>query len=239
MTLQVFCFPFAGAGATLYRSMTLPTGCAVNLVSLQPSGREERFAEPLYADLGVAIDDLTAQLATAWQGGPFAMFGHSFGAVLAFEVTRRLHQTGRPLPQQLLVSGSQAPGTLLIRNVASLTDDEFVADVERLAGYEHPALADPDLRELVLPAMRSDVTLHEAYRPSAITPLPVPLVVLRGRNDALVSRADCDGWCTCTSAGWQYVEPEGGHMYLIEDPQAFPRLLARLCQGSVVEGAPA
>ncbi|BFO18436.1 hypothetical protein SHKM778_48240 [Streptomyces sp. KM77-8] len=112
------------------------------------------------------------------------------------------------------------------RHSAGLDDEEFVARVEQLAGYVHPALADPDLREVVLPVLRSDVELHESYRPADGEPLPVPVTVFRGESDHLVTEEDCRGWADVSTEGRSLVEFEGGHMYLAEDPLAVLRAMA-------------
>lgn len=223
--IPILCLPYAGAGATFYRGWPAPPA-GIELVPLQPAGREERYHEDPYTDLESAVADLSKLVAPYAGAGPYALFGHSFGAILAYELARALPAAGLPAPGRLLVSGSAAPGVPLGRHSAGLDDEEFVARVEQLAGYVHPALADPDLREVVLPVLRSDVELHESYRPADGEPLPVPVTVFRGESDHLVTEEDCRGWADVSTEGRSLVEFEGGHMYLAEDPLAVLRAMA-------------
>jgi surfactin synthase thioesterase subunit len=152
------------------------------------------------------------------------LFGHSFGAVIAYEIARRLTEDHDWPPAHLVVSGSLDPTAPVGDRSAGLADDEFVARVEELSGYSHPALADPELREVLLPVLRYDVQQHEVFRRDGVPPLPVPITGVRGASDALVSKADCAGWATVTSAAFELVELPGGHMYLTEDPAGLLRL---------------
>ncbi|HEV2738184.1 MAG TPA: alpha/beta fold hydrolase [Candidatus Elarobacter sp.] len=219
----VFCFPYAGAGASVYRGFTSPAAAGIAVAGIQLPGREELFDEEPYATIGVAAADLAAQVLESARGRRYWLFGHSFGAVLAFEVARRLCGSRAAAPQRLVVSGSVAPGTSLGRSSSGLTDDEFVARVEQIAGYAHPALNEPELRELLLPALRVDVALHESYRPASAAPLDIPITALRGTVDTSVSAADCAQWAAWTSNDFAYMEIGGSHMYLVEDPAALIR----------------
>ncbi|MER6168269.1 thioesterase II family protein [Streptomyces violaceorubidus] len=225
--IPILCLPYAGAGATFYRGWPAPPA-GIELVPLQPAGREERYHEDPYTDLESAVADLSKLAAPYAEAGPYALFGHSFGAILAYELARALPAAGLPAPGLLVVSGSAAPGVPLGRHSAGLDDEEFVARVEQLAGYVHPALADPDLREVVLPVLRADVDLHESYRPADSEPLPVPVTVFRGAFDHLVTEEDCRGWADVSAKGCSQVEFEGGHMYLAEDPLPVLRAMAEL-----------
>jgi surfactin synthase thioesterase subunit len=231
----IVCLPFAGAGASFYR--TLPAAPPeVAIVALQPAGREERYAEGPYPDLGAAVRDLTAAAKPISEAGePYIVFGHSFGALLAFEITRALSAGGWPPPARLVVSGSAAPGTPLGRWSSDLTDDAFVARVAEIAGYMHPALADADLREVVLPLLRSDVELHERYQPASNLPVTVPITAVRGSHDHMVSADDCAGWVRWSTAECTVVELPGGHMYLAEDPAPVVEMFAYLAGVSIAE----
>ncbi|MGW8554473.1 thioesterase II family protein [Streptomyces tubercidicus] len=225
--IPILCLPYAGAGATFYRGWPAPPA-GIELVPLQPAGREERYHEDPYTDLESAVADLSKLGGPYAEAGPYALFGHSFGAILAYELARALPAAGLPAPGLLIVSGSAAPGVPLGRHSSGLDDEEFMARVEQLAGYVHPALADPDLREVVLPVLRADVGLHESYLPADGEPLPVPVTVFRGASDHLVTEEECRGWADVSTEGCSQVEFEGGHMYLAEDPLPVLRAMAEL-----------
>jgi surfactin synthase thioesterase subunit len=236
VTEMLFCLPHAGSGASFYRAWNPPADLGFTLYPVQLPGREELFAEPGYRDLDDAVTDIAGRIAdTVGRGDRVSLLGHSFGALLGYEVAHRLRALGGVELGRLVVSGSADPFSPLARISADLPDDEFVARVEELAGYVHPALSDPDLRDLVLPALRADVRLRESYLATAETPLPVPITVLRGQDDQLVSRAQSLGWQRASSVGCTLVELPGGHMYLAEQQAPLFDVLRRLASQEAVD----
>jgi surfactin synthase thioesterase subunit len=213
------CLPFAGAGASFFRPWSGRALDGLDVVALQLPGRERRVAEEPYRDVGAAVDGVLLQLREQCAGaGAVVLFGHSLGAVLAYELARRLAGPGSAGPRllRLVVSGSPAPSAPRTYRATGLPDHEFLRRVEEFAGYSHDALADPEMRELILPTLRADVEMHEGYRSAAAAPLPVPVTAVRGRTDALVTAAQIEGWREVTAAGFRAVELEGGHMYLAD-----------------------
>lgn len=235
MTDKLFCFPYAGGGASFYRAWTPSRDIGFELHPVQLPGREELFAQDLYRDIDRAADELAGGIARSL--GPadtVSLFGHSFGAVLAFEVARRLVDF---VPvRHLVVSGSAGPLVPLAREAADLNDDQFVARVEQLAGYTHPALADRDLRDIVLPALRADVELHEAYLARDLAPIPTPITVVRGETDHIVSHHEAEQWAAATTDHCEVVALPGGHMYLVDDPESLFDLLRRVSSVPVGRG---
>ena len=235
----VLCLPFAGAGASffrLWRRLDVP-GVAVE--PLQLPGREERLAEAPCTDVGTAVAGLLPAALEATHRRPVALFGHSLGAVLAYELARALVDRCPDRVAHLFVSGSPAPWDGRTERATGCPDEEFVARVERFAGYRHPALGIPELRELLLPALRADVQMHEHYVPSAAGPLPVPITCMRARGDHLVSAAQAGRWREATSARFDAVEVDGGHMYLADDPGLVLGVIARTLGHDPVEAADA
>lgn len=241
--LPLLCVPFAGAGASVFFPWTRWPLAEVTVVPVQLPGKDKRFGEPPFTDvveaaLGLAgeipalvgeIPALDSELPTL--AGEVALFGHSLGAVIAYELAHRLASTGTVLVRQLFVSGSPGPFTQRELRATGLSDDEFLARVQRIAGYEHPALADPDGRELLLPMLRTDVEMHERYTPSTAAPLAVPITSIRGAADDMVSAREAAQWAEYTTGPFDLVELPGGHMYLTESPDEllalFDRTLAR------------
>jgi surfactin synthase thioesterase subunit len=126
------------------------------------------------------------------------------------------------------VSGSPAPRSCRIERATGLDDAGFLKQVERFAGYRHSALADPQMREMLLPILRADVEMHESYRPRHDEPIDVQVTALRGATDDLVSQKDAAGWAGVTSARFRQVELPGGHMYLVESARTVLQLIARV-----------
>ncbi|MEU9304034.1 alpha/beta fold hydrolase [Streptomyces sp. NPDC048269] len=218
MTHSLMCLPFAGGGAGFYRAWKDLPADAPRVVPVQLPGREELFLDEPFRDAIAAADALAPRLAELAEGRPTALFGHSLGAVLAFEIARRLERDPAVELTHLYVSGSPGPWTGRARRATGLDDEAFLARVQEFAGYEHDALADPDMRELLLPILRADVEMHESYRPASDEPLRTPITSLRATEDALVTRAEAEEWRQATTGTFRLVEPAGGHMYLTESP---------------------
>lgn len=226
--LPVLCFPFAGAGAGVFRRCREYPSDVVRICPVQLPGREERYGEPPYTDVGQAVAGLLPDLLAALDGAQqVALFGHSLGAVLAFEAAHQFALAGRPEVVRLFVSGSPGPWTGRTRRATGLSDEAFLDRVREFAGYTHPALEHPELREMLLPTLRADVAMHEHYRPPAGHPLDVPITSIRGADDELVSAAEAREWVAATTIGCTVVEPAGGHMYLVDTPAELVRLLER------------
>ncbi|TDV37797.1 thioesterase II family protein [Actinophytocola oryzae] len=237
MSAILFCCPFAGAGASFYRSWAPPANSGIRIVPVQLPGREEQFTRPAHQRMEEAAADVLDQVqAAAAPDDDLALFGHSFGAALAFDVARRLVARGGHRLVRLFVSGSAEPLTPLEDDSSGLRDDEFVARVAEIAGFSHPALADPQLRQILLPALRADVHMRESYRPGAVAPLPVPVTAVRGETDHLVSAEDCAGWARVTSVGCDVREVPGDHLYLAEDPGPLLELIAEVLSGAGLPG---
>ncbi|KOG33445.1 thioesterase II family protein [Streptomyces resistomycificus] len=217
-TTKLVCLPYAGAGASFYRPWAALAGVALEILPLQLPGRERLIDDEPHRDVHSAVDGLVAQLRGRLGAGDHrvALFGHSLGAVLAYELAHRLVAEPGVELTHLFVSGSPEAAQGRERRATGLSDEAFLAQVGEFAGYHHPALDDPEMRELVLPTLRADVEMHENYLPSTRLPLDAPLTVIRGEDDDLVTRDDAASWSKATGRDFDHVELPGGHMYLTE-----------------------
>ena len=223
---RLFCFPNAGAGASSFRGWTSSLPDAVELVPVQLPGRESRFAEPPFTSLEPLVDTL-AHVLRPWLDQPFAFFGHSMGALIAFELTRRLRQDGQPLPSQLFVSGHRAPhlphlGPRFHRQ----PDDVLLREMRRLGGTRQEVLQDADLMRIVLPTLRADWTLWETYHYLADSALAVPITVFGGADDTEASYFELRAWQQQTCAAFRLRVFPGDHFYLASARQLFLAALA-------------
>jgi surfactin synthase thioesterase subunit len=227
-SVHLVCFPYAGAGAAAYRPWVplLPPG--VELWAVELPGRATRIAEPALADLAALADEL-ASAVQADVPAPFALVGHSMGALLAFEVCRRLVRAGAALPTRLVVSGRRAPQ--LPRNrasIASLPDVELARVIaERYGGIPDPVRREPELMSLFLPTLRADLRALEGYGYAAGPALPVGITALAGAADDNAPPADVAGWEEQTSAGFALHTFAGGHFFIHEQREAVVALLGR------------
>lgn len=189
---RLFCFPFAGGGASGFRGLAphLPPGTEVCAVQLP--GREDRYGEPGFVRIDAAVTALARELAP-WFDRPFAFFGHSMGALLSYELTRRL--AGGPLPTHLVVSGRRAPHLAGRRRpLHALPLDQMKADLRDLQGTPSEVLDDPELMELVEPILRADFEACETYVHTDGQPIDVPLSAFGGSDDPEATREELEGW---------------------------------------------
>ncbi|MFI9123642.1 thioesterase II family protein [Streptomyces bikiniensis] len=218
MPHSLICIPFAGGGASFYRTWKPLPDRTPHILPVQLPGREEMFIEEPFRDVSDAAEALAPQIADQVSSGPVALFGHSLGAVIAFELARRLERNSEVRLTHLFVSGSPGPWSRRTQRATGLPEDRFLAQIQEFAGYRHDALSDPDLREILLPVLRADVEMHENYKPDSDTPLRTPIISLRGTDDHLVSRIQAEEWSQATTSDFRLVEVTGGHMYLAESP---------------------
>jgi medium-chain acyl-[acyl-carrier-protein] hydrolase len=194
--LRLFCFPYAGLGASVYRSWAGALGTSVDVLAVQLPGRETRQFETPCLDV------------------PFVLFGHSMGGALVFEIASRLRdQAGL---QRVFVSARRAPHLSdPLPPVCHLSDPEFVTAIQRrYAGIPQEVLDSPDLLELLLPRLRADFELLETYRSDSPRPLPCPLSVFGGVADTTVKRAELEAWEAYSGGQFRLRMFDGGHLFL-------------------------
>jgi len=224
--LPLVCFPYAGSGASCFLPWSRLPDLGFEVLAVQLAGREDRCEEEPHTEVAAAVADLLPELEAALDGERrVALFGHSLGAVLAYETAQRLVRDGIAEVARLFVSGSPGPWSGRRERAAGLDGQQFLDRVQELAGYRHPALDHPQLRELILPALRADVVMHESYRPSWPGPLEAPITALRGVDDALVSREQAREWRRATCRDFRLLELPGGHMYLVDSGAGVARAL--------------
>ncbi|WP_282796716.1 alpha/beta fold hydrolase [Streptomyces sp. CC224B] len=212
----LLCVPFAGAGASFFHPWRAHAADRWRVVAFELPGRERRMLETPYRNVvEAAAKEVDAIAATLDDGAPVVLFGHSLGAVLAYELTHLLSARGVPV-ERLVVSGSPGPWTQRERRAAGLPDEEFLARVEEFAGFRHEALDHPEMRELILPVLQADCEMHENYVPSTDEPVSVPICSLRGDHDGLVTAAEAQQWQKATTGAFSYAELPGDHMYLVD-----------------------
>ncbi|MCW8092491.1 thioesterase II family protein [Alteromonas sp. ASW11-130] len=218
--VQLVCLPFAGGGASFFNEWQLEAK-DFDIYGVQLPGREKRFMEPAYTCAHEAAKHVVELLeADTDSTRPTLIFGHSLGAVLAFEVTRLLEKKRFYPIVALVVSGSPDPWTQRDSRASDAQDDdEFIKKVLEFSGYAHAALEEPMMRELLLPTLRADVQMHENYAPLNTQPVQSPVLVLRGDKDSLVSANVVEKWQSASEAEVRFKELCGGHMYFTDKVQ--------------------
>lgn len=213
--LRLFCVPYAGGSASAYRGWGDGLPASVEVCAVQLPGRETRYGEPLLTDARTAAAAL-AQAITPLLDRPFAFFGHSLGALVAWETVLALgRQRGGPAPAALLVSGHRAPHLPREqRPIHALPDDLFVDELRRLDGTPAEVFEDPELMALVLPQLRADFQMAETYEPAPTPPLSCPVVALGGSDDDRTPREALEAWRQSTTGPFDVRVFPGHHFYL-------------------------
>jgi surfactin synthase thioesterase subunit len=212
--VRLFCFPYAGAGASVFHTWPALVPASVEVCLIQLPGREGRLLEPACSELPVLVERL-GHAVGPWLDRPFAFFGHSMGALVAFELARTLRKGTAAEPAHLFVSAHCAPhlrtrGPLLHR----LTDSELLLRLRQLNGTPDEVLASVELMRLLLPTLRADCRLCETYEHSPGEPLACGVTALGGREDAAVAGAELEAWRRHTRGPFDVQMLPGDHFYL-------------------------
>lgn len=222
---RLFAFPYAGGAATVFHTWPAGLPADVELVALALPGRSFRLRERSFTRMAPLVDELDRQLAP-FLDRPFAFFGHSMGAAIAHELTQRLRDRGRALPERLFVSARRAPHIPAPGDpLHTLPDREFMIALRDHYNTPAEVLQNRELQELVLPALRADLELLETWTSVARPPLPVAIAAFAGAADRGVPLADVEAWRQHTAAGFTLDVLPGDHLFL---HSAQPQLLARL-----------
>jgi pyochelin biosynthetic protein PchC len=168
-----------------------------------------------------------AEALVPFLGAPMAMFGHSMGASAAHEVALRLEQRHEFTVDKLFVSARLPPKHIKPRNLHAKGEDAILADVRRLGGADSAILDDPDMRALMMPAIRADYRIADTYQPGALPPLGSPVVAYVGDRDPDVSAWQARDWSEITGGGFDIATFPGGHFYLIPSEAELVRDLVR------------
>ncbi|MGW5050388.1 thioesterase II family protein [Actinokineospora sp. NPDC004072] len=215
--VRLVCFPHAGGTAAAFRGWGAHVPADVEVLAVRYPGRQDRIAEPLIEAMAPLVEAIAAAMPT---DRPLVLFGHSMGASVAHEVARSL---ARP-PLLLAVSGRRPPHLLRVRDVVG--DAAIIADVKRLGEANTEVLDHPDLRDLVMPAIRADYQIVRTYTPGPLPPIAVPIAAHTADDDPEVSAADMRGWAELTTEEFDLTLWSGGHFYLVEHEAA---LVAHVC----------
>lgn len=214
--VRLYCFPFAGGGASIYRRWGTELPDPIEVRPVQPPGREGRIGEPAFRSVGPLVEALAGALPDdLGEGLPFALFGHSMGALIAYELVRLLRRQGRPEPVRLLVSAHRAPQQPPPEDpIHGLPEDEFRQRLRELNGTPEAVLAHPELMELLGPLLRADFALNETYVHSAGEPLSCPITAFGGDADEGVTTDDLRLWSRVTRGPFHLHVYPGDHFFL-------------------------
>jgi surfactin synthase thioesterase subunit len=218
--------PHAGGGASAFRGWADLLPDEVEVCPVQLPGRENRMREPAFDRLQPLVEALAGVLA-GWRDLPWAVLGHSNGALIAFELARHAERTGAPAPVHLFASGRRAPDVpSRQRDVHALPDDELIDELRALGGMPQALLDHTELLQLVLPVLRADMAVTETYTPTPGATVAVPITACTGLWDGKVSEDEARAWSRHTTAGFRLRTFPGDHFYLFSERDAVIQALS-------------
>ncbi|MBB4688994.1 thioesterase II family protein [Amycolatopsis jiangsuensis] len=209
---RLVCFPHAGGSAPFYFPVSKALAPDVEVLAVQYPGRQDRRHEPFLTTIS-ALAERIAALVRGRDDLPLALFGHSMGAMVAYEVARILEAAGSPV-EALYVSGRRAPSRHRDENVHTRTDDGVLDELRRLSGTEMDLLGDDDVVRMILPVVRNDYRAVETYRYQPGPPLAAPVVAFTGTEDPVASVDEVRSWGEHTAGDFELVPLAGGHFFL-------------------------
>jgi len=223
--MRLFCFPYAGGGASVFRDWVESLPETVEVWSIQYPGRESRFNETPFTNMLLLARAIHHELDVC-RDKPFAFYGHSIGGLISFEVARELRRNNQTLPSRLWVSGCSPPHVREVDPpIHALPESEFIEKLRTFNGTPKQVLEVPEFREIFIPTLRADFALRETYEYTWEPPLSCPIGAFGGIDDPEVRVDDLELWREHTSAAFQFSMYPGDHFFLHTSRQLLLRQL--------------
>lgn len=223
--LALVCLPYAGGGSATFRGWQQHARL-LDVVPAHLPGRDSRFGEPPFRSIETAVEALIE--AVSMLDREFALFGHSMGALMAFEVARRLDAVGNERLRQVFISGCRPPQAPPLAPVHDLPTPELLRYVAQLGGLPADVLELTELLELMLPTLRADFAIVDTYRYTEGPAFSYPMHVLHGDADPHCGRAEALGWAQHTRATFNVSEHRGNHFFPFNDPSPIVKTMERV-----------
>jgi surfactin synthase thioesterase subunit len=230
----LFLLPAAGTGPERYRSWQEVAPDGLEIVAVQPPGREERFGERPFTEVAPLADEIAervSEVVARNPGRPFALFGHSAGALVAYEVARRL----TPSPAcRLLAVAAASPPDLVRTDLTTMNDEELLRAMAEWTDTPLETLTETDLISATLPCLRADLSVHESsYRTRTDSDvLDLPIMSFSGRADRTTPPAECAAWEDWTTGDFTFHSFEGAHFFPVSEGDKALQALAEAITGS-------
>jgi medium-chain acyl-[acyl-carrier-protein] hydrolase len=212
--LRLFCFPYAGGSPLIYRKWHEALPANVELYAAQLPGRGNRMSESPFTRVTALVDAMAEDI-TLFLDKPFAIFGHSMGALLSFELACRLRKDAGIEPAHLFISGHQSPQSVRKDGrTYNLPEPEFIDELRRLNGTPKEVLENPELMKLMIPLLRADFEVCQTYEYSSKNPLRCSITAFGGLQDEEVTPQLLDGWRNHTNSSFLLRMLPGDHFFL-------------------------
>lgn len=222
---RLFFFPYAGAGAYAYRPWANLLDEHTDLIAIRLPGRESRCGQPFFTSMNQIVSELVCAV-DPLLNLPAVFFGHSMGALIAFELARKLQKMEKQNIKLLVVSACFAPQNISLRDSLSLLDDEsFLSRISLYGGIPAEILNDDELMKMIFPRLRADMSILDSYQYIETEKLNCPILSLYAEDDACVPTDFINQWKSQTNVEFMSKKFSGGHFYINENKDRILRTM--------------
>lgn len=212
--MRLFCFSFAGGGAASYHSWSSELSPHIEVCPILLPGRDGRLKEPFITDFGIACEQISDAIVD-FLDKPFLIYGHSLGALMAYQVVINLRSKGLKLPQHCFFSAHRSPDLPYPHPLTEQASDQDLIDwLIQHDGIPKQILDNQDILDFMLPRIKADLKLCESYHCQNIAPLAMPITSYRGKDDHMVTEQEMSGWKNQTTNLFRYQQVLGDHLFL-------------------------
>ena len=228
-SVRLFCFHYAGGNALFFYPWVKLLDPSVELVLIQLPGHGTQFTEPLLTDMKSIICYLKEAI-LPYCDRPYFFFGHSLGALIAFELAHTLQKSNKLIPQCLFASGKRPPHIANDPLTYNLPDEQFIEEIKKYNGLPSEILEDSEIMSLWLPILRADFKILETYSLENIFPLACDLIALGGTRDPMVTPSDIQAWKIYTAGKFQDYLLPGDHFFIKPQQQEVMKIISHAIQ---------
>lgn len=225
---KLLCLPFAGGNKYSYREFVEKAPSFLNVITLEYPGRSTRMKEPLPVDINELTDDLFTQVQPLVEQGNYAIYGHSLGGLMAYLLTKKLQESGAPMPSDLFITGTTGPSSVsrTERKRHLLDPDEFIAEIRELGGMPDEILNNKELLYFFEPILRSDFKISENYIYQESAPLNIPVTVITGTEEEMEIE-DIQLWQKETTQVVDFKRMPGRHFFIFQHSFKIMEIISR------------
>lgn len=228
--IRLFCFHHSGGGASSYHPWVESLSPLIEMVAIQLPGRENKFLEPLTSDLSHIITKLSKDF-SYYKDKPFIVFGHSLGALLAFEFIKAIHRIYSLYPRQVIVSAAKAPHMPYRRKILSHLEDKLLKEeLKAYNGIDERIQNEPELFDLFLPIIRSDFSIVENYSFAGSASFPCDILAFSGSDDPTVTQEEILGWSTQTTGKFEHMPFSGAHFFIRDHQKEIVNIINQIAE---------
>ena len=231
--MKLFCFPYAGGSAIMYAKWHTYIRSGIEIVPIELAARGTRMDEAVYKTFNEIIEDVLSQIIDVIRSSEYALFGHSLGGKIAYELARKINEKGLPNPKHVFFSGRGAPYVAgkNEKKYSKMSDEEFREEILELGGTPPELFKSPDLLEVFMPILRNDFNLAESeLNGKILAPFPFDISIFLGKEEDLTSD-QIAGWKNFTTGNCAIYFFNGGHFFINDETEAIVQIVDKTIYG--------